>query len=1157
MIKLFNDLFPTSTPPSLVNERVFVTSELVGTALLVAESFLKKPDNYIVITNNLYNAQKMISTLQTFVDQSSILFYPNDDLLFTEVLTATKELEAQRIFTLFRASDTKRKYIYVTNLSAALKPTLNSNYFKDLVFDVKVGNTLKMSELMAKLRVLGYKRVDNVEQTMQYAVRGDIVDLYTVNEDFPTRIEFFDDQVESIRSFNISSQISIKQINEVTVLPANEYALFKDEESEFLREIRDKLLREKKALDAAKAEILESALNANIEEYLEGNELALSKYLLLHPLFRNTFLTHVFNPRLVLTNEPQLLASYDVISAQAEHYINDAVHKLKLIPNTSIYLHYDLLRDYSTLITKDFRENPKEHELRISPVGPLPLRDDLKYTLGRYLDEGYKIYFALNNKTQQEQLEKVLTDEGFKYSLDDENSNESIVITFAYFPHGFMVSDQKLLLYTSQELFNITRSEKRFNTRFKAGSVIRSYEQLTPGDYVVHEYHGIGQYVNIESIVSFGVVKDYIKIKYFGNEELAIPLEQIHLIRKYSGREGIAPRLHKIGAQEWNKTKEKINEKINEIADSLIEIQAKRFKTPGFAFPEDDGFQQEFELGFPYELTNDQQIALREIKKDMEAPFIMDRLLSGDVGFGKTEIALRAAFKAISAGKQVLFLCPTTLLARQHYEVSLDRFAAFGVKIKMISRLITNKDKNQIIKDFNDGAVHLLIGTHALFNIDVTAANVGLLIVDEEQRFGVEQKEVIKRMKERIDVLTLSATPIPRTLQMSLVGLRGLSQINTAPQERMPIQTYVIKRDDYVIKELIERELNRSGQVFYLYNRIASIYQVANKISKLVPGAVLGVIHGQMEKTEIEEVMSSFYNNEINVLVATSIIENGIDVPNANVIIVENADQFGLSQLYQIKGRVGRGNRIAYAYLLYNPNKVMNDDAKKRLAAIQEFTKLGSGYKIAERDLTIRGAGDILGAEQSGFINSIGIDMYLKMLQDTINEKKYNLSSEPVERTINISGLEAYIPDTFASKVDKFDLYLEIKQSKKLTTLKEVEQKVIDMYGKLPKSLQILFLKRQIELMVNSRVNYVEEVNDEDTYLDIIPGMAFLNIPGSGVRLSDRIGNTYSNLRFVIQNGKIKIRIIKKGDWFTAYATVVRTIVGIVRENIKEKNETW
>lgn len=1156
MINFFEALFPKNTPPRFEKERVFVTTEIIGTTLLVAEAFKKKPDNYVIVTNNLYNAQKIISTLQTFVSQDDILFFPNDELLFTEVLTATKELEAQRIYTLYSALKKDKKHIYVTNLSALLKPTLSPTYFAKHFLELEVGNTYELPELKTKLVELGYKNVTNVEQTMQFATRGDIIDIFTVNEDFPTRIEFFDDEIESIRDFNVSTQVSIKKREAVTVLPASENILLPTKQKEFLKCIEDYLNEQKTSMTATEEELFTNNLNESVSNYLEGDNNALSKYQLRYQLFHYNLLSYIDNPKLVLANEPQLIATYGIISNHAEHYVREEARRFNLLPKTELYQHYDTLENYKKYITREFSEEGNESELRISPVTVLRSRDDFKLVVQEYYNNGYLIYFSVNNKTQFDQIKNLITELNLEFALDDSDRNQRIIITYDYFPHGFAINSCKIALFTSKELFNITRNETRYNARFKAGTMIRSYEQLTPGDYVVHEYHGIGQFMAIESLKMFGVVGDYIKIKYYGNEELLIPMEQIHLIRKYSGREGVAPRLHKIGSSVWKRTKVEISKKIEDIADELIALQAARYQRPGFAFPHDDEFQKEFELGFPYELTYDQEIALREIKEDMESPLIMDRLLSGDVGFGKTEIALRAAFKAISAGKQVLFLCPTTLLARQHYEVSLERFANFGVRIAMISRLVSQKEKNQIVEGFKAGNIHMLIGTHALFNIDIEDVDLGLLIVDEEQRFGVEQKETIKKLKTKVDVLTLSATPIPRTLQMSLVGLRGLSQINTAPQERMPIQTYVIKRDDYAIKELIERELGRGGQVFYLYNRIATIYHVANKLSRLVPQAKIGVVHGQMERNDIEDVMTSFYNNEINVLVATSIIENGIDVPNANVIIVENADTFGLSQLYQIKGRVGRGNRIAYAYLLYRGNKIMNDDAKKRLQAIQEFTDLGSGYKIAQRDLMIRGAGDILGADQSGFIDSIGIDMYLKMLEDAINEKKYKLTSSPIEKTINISGLEAYIPDDFASKSEKFDIYLEIKKSKRLKELKEFEQKVIDMYGKLPQSLEILFLKRQVELVANSSANFIEDIQDEDVYIDIIPGLAFLEIPGSAVMLNNEIGTKYENIRFITQDDKINLRIIKKGDWFHAYAAIVKAIVKIVREAAKAKDAT-
>lgn len=1152
MNEFLSKVFAKNTPPYLEKPGPFVTSEIVGTVLLVAEAFNKLPANYVIVASNLYVAQKILSTLQTFVPSEKVLFYPNDDLLFTEVLSASKQLEAQRLFTLYKASKKGEHYIYVTNLSGALRPTMNVNYFRELLKEVKIGDNVDYEIFIKTLHDLGYQRTNKVEQTMQYATRGDIVDFFPVNYDNPLRIEFFDNVIEDIRSFNISNQGTAYKLSSFTLLPASESALKEKEKKEFLTLISDNLRQAHIHYTSEEYAKLNNKISDVITDYLSGNSLPISKYLMVYDLFRQSFLTHITSPRLILANEPQLVSSYELISEQTAHYIHESSKKVEMIPHLSLYLPYSELEKYSFVTTKEFSTEKHDIHFGVSPINSGVTKANFKDVIASLKASNNHIYLAINNTTQQQQIEMLLKEEKEEY---DFVGNKQITISVEYFPEGFILPEQKIAVLTSKELFNVSRNEKRYNSRFKAGSIIRSHDQLVSGDYVVHEYHGVGQFEEITTLEKDKHKIDYIKIQYAGTDILYIPLEQIHLIRKYSGREGVVPKLHRLGSQEWKKTKKRLNEKINDIADELIALEAVRLQKPGFAFGEDDEFQSEFELGFPFDLTSDQQTALKEIKEEMEKPFVMDRLLCGDVGFGKTEIALRAAYKAISSGKQVLFLCPTTLLARQHYEVAVDRFAGFGVRIGVLSRLVSKQKRDATIADLKAGKLHLLIGTHGLLNVELSDTNVGFLIVDEEQRFGVSQKEKIKNMKQKIDVLTLSATPIPRTLQMALVGIRGLSQINTAPQERMPIQSYVIKKDDLVVKELIERELQRGGQVFYLHNRVMSIYHAANKISKLVKDAKIGVVHGQMERNDIEDVMTSFYNGEINVLVATSIIENGIDVPNANVIIVENADHFGLSQLYQIKGRVGRGNRIAYAYLLYNPVKVMNDTAKKRLKAIQEFTDLGSGYKIAERDLMIRGAGDILGAEQSGFIDTVGIDMYLKMLQDAINNKKYNLDSEKYEQSINIFGVEAYIPDSFASKEDKFDLYLEIKQTRTLTELDNTKARIEDIYGKLPRPIVTLFVKRQLELLVNSKSNFVDTVEDEIDYLDITPGTKFLNIPGSIVLLSNEIGNTFTNLRFVTQNGKIKLRIIKEGDWFEIYKILIHKIVGIVKES-KEKNES-
>lgn len=1144
MQKLLIDIFGKETPPIIKEDGVFVTSEIIGTVLLVSDAFLKNKENYVIIASNMYVAQKIYSTLQSFLDTDDIIFYPNDDLLFSEILSESRQFIANRIYALHESFGTEKHRVYITSLSGVLRPVINKETFKNKVIKLKSNEQYGFKNLLKTLQVLGYKRVSKIDQTMQYAVRGDIVDFFSVNENFPTRIEFFDDVIESIRSFEISTQQSVKKRDEITLLPASEFPLNEVEEKRFLEDL--KTLYEQ----TENKEKYKEYFSELIEAVLNKKELIISRYFACSKLFSETLLSYVRKPNIIYANYTQILSSYEVLKEQADYYITKSANEAKMLPNITLYHDFNLVSQHKTSKIEPFSEKQDDFIFPIYPVVNIINKEDMAHVLLQNIDEKNEVYLAINNKKQAEQLEKFIKQ---NLQLKSAFQGDKIKIINHYFPHGFHLKNKKIILFTTQELFNIKRQETRYNERFKQGTIIRNYEQLNEGDYVVHEYHGIGRFIDITKRQDDKLKRDYIKIQYGGEDLLFIPLEQIHLIRRYSGREGIMPRLHKLNSTVWKKTKSRLEKRINEIAEELVSTHAIRLKTPGLKFPGDDDFQNEFELAFPHELTPDQKQALDEIKTDMEAPYVMDRLLCGDVGFGKTEIALRAAFKAISAGKQVVFLCPTTLLARQHFEVSVDRFESFGVRIGLLSRLVTQKKRQETLEQFKNGEIHLLIGTHTLLNIDFNNTNVGLLIVDEEQRFGVEQKEKIKSLKLLIDVLTLSATPIPRTLQMSLVGIRSLSQINTPPEERMPIQTYVLKRDDAVVKELIERELNRGGQVFYLHNRVQTIYHVASKIARNVKNAKIGVVHGQMDKNDIEDVMTKFYENEIDILIATSIIENGIDVPNANVIIVEEADKFGLAQLYQIKGRVGRGNRIAYAYLLYNPLKKMTESATKRLQAIQEFTDLGSGYKIAERDLLIRGAGDILGAEQSGFIDTVGIDMYLKMLNDAISEKKEE--EEPIKKVVSISGVETYIPDDYANKSEKFEIYLDISNATNVLMLRDVYKKTRDMFGPIPEALELLFRKREIELIISSRLKYIEQVKDSLTYLDIIPGTTFYEITGALKTLSDSLTTNESNIRFVTQDGKIIIRMNKINNWFNEYDLVINKIVNIVREgSVKNAN---
>ena len=622
--------------------------------------------------------------------------------------------------------------------------------------------------------------------------------------------------------------------------------------------------------------------------------------------------------------------------------------------------------------------------------------------------------------------------------------------------------------------------------------------------------------------------KDFLRVVYKGNDELLVPLEQFRLVRKFVSREGVVPKLNKLGSHDWEKTKQRLKENVNEIADRLVKLYSQREENIGYAYGPDSVLQQEFEDDFEYELTPDQALAVQEVKKDMMQPKPMDRLLCGDVGFGKTEVALRAAFKAITEGKQVAFLCPTTILSLQHTATAMKRFENFPIRVEVLNRFVVESKQKEILRELKEGKVDMIIGTHRILSKDVQFHDLGLLVIDEEQRFGVEHKEKIKEMKESVDVLSLSATPIPRTLQMSLIGIRSLSQLETPPSNRMPVQTYVIEKNRALVKEVIERELARQGQVFYLFNNIQEIYNVARQIKQDVPEAEIAVAHGKMSRDEIEEVMMQFTDNEVNVLICTTIIETGIDIPNANTILIENADTFGLAQLYQIKGRVGRSDRVAYAYLMVRPRKQVNEIAQKRLQAIKEFTELGSGYKIAMRDLTIRGAGDLLGPSQSGFIDTVGIDMYIEMLQEAIAEKKGEVKpevKEPVRSQVQVDG---YIPKQFAPlDFEKISLYQRIDAAQDEDQLIALKEETQDYFGKMPKSVGLLFEKKRLDILLNEpRVNSFRDVKNQ---MEIVFSKAFSDHI-DGVKLFETFTTISKDIQLRYVQGRIIVRLPKKGN---------------------------
>lgn len=1143
-----------STPSLSKKKGHFVVDDSIGISLLTALNYYENKGNYLLITSNLYKAQSIYSKLCSFVPQKDVLLFPADELIRAEMLAQTKEMVATRLYTLNELLNGHGK-IVVANLASATRFLPNPDVFKTLTIDFEVGGHYDISKIKKQLIKAGYLLVNKIDQSLQFASRGDIIDIFSVNYDKPIRIEFFDDEIESIRFFEISTQISVKSLQKVTILPASDIILFDEEITKCGNKILDRLEKDQEHLDQGTFEKLRDETTNDVSNILEGNiNERLYKYYGLIQSSHFSIFDYCKDFISIFVDEQSIDNSYQILSNESFNYLNELHESGRLISHLQMYQDINSLNTGKTVRTSTLASSADDEIFNVKTV-PFQANksSDAINIIHTYLNENYSICICLANHEHASLITKQLNELVIPYELTHDfelPEKTKIGISLTNLESGFVLPDSKIVFLTSKELFNEKVRVSRFDSRFKEGTILKSYEDLEPGDYVVHEYQGIGQFIELQTLEVDGTHRDYLKIAYHGGEILYVPLSQFQLVRKYIGKEGSAPRLSHLHTKDWENTKKKIKERVNDLANRLMNLYIERNKVKGFAFQKDDEFQKQFEDSFEYELTPDQATALEAIKKDMESPHPMDRLLCGDVGFGKTELAFRAAFKAILSGKQVAILCPTTLLARQHYELALQRFLPFDVNIAVFSRLVPEKQQQEFLKQVASGKAHLIIGTHRLLSKDINFKDLGLLIVDEEQRFGVEQKEKIKELKTNIDVLSLSATPIPRTLQISLLGVRPMSIINTAPKERIPIQTYVTPFDLDIAKELIERELGRNGQVFYMHNNISSLYLRANRLEKMLPGVTIGVAHGQMSREEIEEAMIKFYNGEIQVLVCTSIVENGIDVPNANMIIVEDSDKYGLSQLYQIKGRVGRSDKIAYAYLMYNKYKQLNEKAQKRLKALQDFTELGSGYKIAQRDLMIRGAGDILGPEQAGFIDSIGLDMYIKLLNEAVQDKMNPHEENQIGANPELS-LDAYIPKEYASDSDKIGLYQEILMAPSLEDLASLKDKTKDIYGELPDEVDKLFVKRTIDLLV--RECQVENLSEVYQKVEIVLGDAYLKIRGIGNILFEAMIPYLNFIKVSYTNNKFKIYITKRKTWIDDLENILRTLTNIIKGNkIKE-----
>ena len=971
----------------------------------------------VIVFSSEEKAKKAYEEYRIFTED--VYLYPARDLLFYYADIKGALLTAQRMGVL-RALIEKEKdasITVITTIDAFLDGLASPSRLKKQRIVLAGGDVVDLTGLEKNLTEMGYERESQVEGPGQYAVRGGIVDIFPLTEELPVRIELWGDEIDSIRSFDTESQRSVENLDKVTIYPASENWEESMEAVSFL----EYFPKDRSILFLDEPQRLQEAAESVEQEYFHSQE------------SRNASDTD--------HSENQCLTVYETKDIIDEMNLYSGIAMTTLESKCGLFH----VREIYSIQTKGV--NPYNNSFEL-------LTRDLK----RLKRSGYRVVLLSGSRTRAKRLAEDLRDYDLSsfYSEDMErqvNAGE-IMVTYGYVAEGYEYPMLKFMVISETDIFG--RKKKKKRRKKYEGQKIQDFAELKPGDYVVHENHGIGIYKGIEKIEVEKVVKDYMKIAYADGGVLYIPVAQMDLIQKYAGADAKKPKLNKLGTIQWGKTKNQVKKAVQAVAEDLVKLYATRQQSEGFVYGPDTVWQKEFEEMFPFEETEDQIQAIEDTKHDMESTKIMDRLICGDVGYGKTEIAIRAAFKAVQEGKQVVYLVPTTILAQQHYNTFVQRLKDFPVRIDLLCRFRSSYQQKKTVEDLKKGLVDIVIGTHRVLSKDVGFKDLGLLIIDEEQRFGVTHKEKIKKLRENIDVLTLTATPIPRTLHMSLIGIRDMSVLEEAPQDRMPIQTYVMEYNDEMVREAIERELSRGGQVYYVYNRVNDIADVAGHLQQLLPEANISFAHGQMRERELEDIMYDFINGDIDVLVSTTIIETGLDIPNANTMIIQDADRFGLSQLYQLRGRVGRSNRMAYAFLLYRRDKLLKEVAEKRLSAIREFTDLGSGIKIAMRDLEIRGAGNLLGEAQSGHMEAVGYDMYCKMLNEAVLKLKGEGEEESFTTTIDLN-IDAYIPDSYIkNEYQKLDIYKRITAISNEEEMDDMMEELIDRFGDIPKKVQQL-----------------------------------------------------------------------------------------------------
>jgi transcription-repair coupling factor (superfamily II helicase) len=1024
----------------------------------------------VIVASNDKQAISWINELEEIFPKQ-VFYFPESKLRMQSLLFAdSHDINKLRIQALCAME--KERSIIVTTVTAITQKIPSPKLIEELSLSINTGEEVNLTSLIEKLIQAGYERKIQVEDKAQFSVRGSIIDVFPINYSNPVRIELFGDEIDSIRYFEVSNQRTVEITNYVEILPASDLVLNYENYEQGIKLLESEI-------DNSLASDSNNPMSLTWKQDLSSiKEKSISQK---HSPYAYYFLDNVVT--LFKHSRADILTIWDDpirLEEKNRDFIEEIKHDQTLLKSQKkAFLEYEnLVEDarnlgciltLSLLTRKSKGHQPEKIHTFISKEanhyhGQINF---LVKDIRDWIKNGFSVILSID-KNNIERVKEYFSEEHFdvleKDIIESELPKNTLVISSTGMMQGFEIPELKLVLLTETEIFGQPKKRKhRFDSDEKAQKRLLDYRELEVGDYVVHVSHGIGIYQGIRTMEINQVQKDYLSIRYKGKDRLYVPIDQIHLVQKYVGAEGHKPKVYSLGTSEWQRVKSRVKQSIQDMAKELLVLYAEREKAKGYAFPEDTEWQKDFEESFIYQETQDQIKVTEEIKHDMTSDKPMDRLLCGDVGFGKTEVALRAAFKAATSGKQVAILVPTTILAHQHYQTLIDRMRKFPINIAMMSRFRSKKENDSTIDKLNRGLVDIVVGTHSLLTSRLKFKDLGLLIIDEEQRFGVRHKEKIKELKTNIDVLSLSATPIPRTLHMSMVGMRDLSIIETPPSNRYPIQTYVVEYQDRVVEDAIKKEIERNGQIYYLHNRVRDIEHVAAKLERIIPEARIAVGHGQMGERQLEKIMIDFHNQEYDVLVSTTIIESGIDIPNVNTLIIDDADNLGLAQLYQIRGRVGRTDRLAYAYLTYKRDKVLSEVAEKRLNAIKEFTELGSGFKIALRDMQIRGAGNILGPEQSGFMIQVGYDLYVQLLEEAVNDLKGIITKEKLEVDIDL-GVNAFIPDRYiASSEQKIEMYKKIIAIKKEEDAFDVMDELIDRFGDPPMAVRNLILISEIK----------------------------------------------------------------------------------------------